>query len=155
MQLDKMSEFLNQAKTDGFTEAVWQRYKESAEYQTTLRLIRADIEHSKNFFEELFKKTKEVVTNAVSKESNPDKKETLNKFLSIIDKTFSLDIKFKNIFKATLHEIIEFLRPMIVSTTKADKEIPIITRYLIVCNNPYLEFNNSSFDFNKFYEDIE
>lgn len=154
MQLDKMNDFLNQTKTEGFSEQVWQKYKESTEYQTTVKLIRADIDHSKNFFEELFKKTKDVVTLSANKESNPEKKEVLNKFLSIIDKTFSLDAKFKNIFKSTLHEMIENLKPLILNG-KPDKEIHVIARYLLVCNNPYLEFNNSSFDFNKFYEDIE
>lgn len=51
--------------------------------------------------------------------------------------------------------MIDNLRPTIASSPKPDKEIMVIARYLLVCNNPYLEFNNSSFDFNKFYEDIE
>lgn len=50
--------------------------------------------------------------------------------------------------------MIESLKPLIMNG-KHDKEILIIVRYLIVCNNPYLEFKISSFDFNKFYEDIE
>lgn len=50
--------------------------------------------------------------------------------------------------------MIETLKPLITSG-KPDKEILVIARYLIVCNNPYLEFKISSFDFNKFYEDIE
>ncbi|EAR96377.2 dual-specificity kinase domain protein (macronuclear) [Tetrahymena thermophila SB210] len=154
MQLDKMNEFLNQSKTEGFSEQVWQKYKESTEYQTTVKLIRADIDHSKNFFEELFKKTKDVVTHSFNKETNKDKQEVLNKFLGIIDKTFTLDNKFKSIFKATLNEMIETLKPQIING-KPDKEILVIARYLIVCNNPYLEFKISSFDFNKFYEDIE
>lgn len=50
--------------------------------------------------------------------------------------------------------MIETLTPLIMNG-KSDKEILVIARYLFVCNNPYLEFDNSSFDFNKFYEDIE
>lgn len=116
MQLDKMNDFLGQTKTEGFSEQVWQRYKESSEFQTTVKLIRTDIDHSKNFFEELFKKTKDVVTQAVNKETIPEKKEILNKFLSIIDKTFTLDAKFKNIFKSTLNETIDSLKPVILAS---------------------------------------
>lgn len=90
------------------------------------------------------------------KEATGDKKEVLNKFLTIVDKTFSLDSKFKNVFKSTLSEIIDVLKPIILnSQSKVNKEILIIARYLLVCINPYVEFDNSSFDFNKFYEDIE
>lgn len=46
-------------------------------------------------------------------ETNAEKKENLNKFLSIIDKTFILDPKFKHTFKATLGEMINTLRPAI------------------------------------------
>lgn len=68
-----MNEFLNQSKTEGFSEQVWLKYKESTEYQTTTKLICADIAHSKNFFEELFKKAKDVVTHSVAKETNKEK----------------------------------------------------------------------------------
>ena len=108
-----MNDFLSQNKTEGFGDSVWQRYKESSEFATTARLIRSDIDYSKNFFEELFKKTKDVITHAAGIETNAEKKDTLNKFLSIIDKSFILDSKFKHTFKATLGEMINTLRPAV------------------------------------------
>jgi hypothetical protein len=81
-----------------------------------VKLIQEDINHSKAFYDELFKKTKDVVSHAINKEANADKKEVLNKFLTIIDKTFALDTKFKNIFKGTLNETIEQLKPAILAS---------------------------------------
>ena len=87
-------------------------------------------------------------------ETNAEKKENLNKFLSIIDKTFILDSKFKHTFKATLGEMINTLRPAVLGTAP-EKDVLLIVRYLFICTNPCLEFNSSSFDFNKFYEESE
>lgn len=99
MQLEKMNEFLGQSKNDGFNESVWVKYKESSEYKTTISLINVDMKHSKSLMEELLKKTKDVVNTSISKESNSEKKDILNKFLTIIDNNYKLDNKFKQIFK--------------------------------------------------------
>jgi len=42
-----------------------------------------------------------------------------------------------------------------VNNKDTDKELLVILKYMYVCKNPYEEFTESSFDFNKFYEDIE
>lgn len=66
---------------------------------------------------------------------------------------FTQDSNFKQVYQHTLAELLSSLKPLVTSTNK--KDLLIIVRYIIVCQNPYSEFNNSDFDFNKFYEEID
>lgn len=70
-----------------------------------------------------------------------------------MNENFAYDQNFKQIYQYTLAELRAVLKPLASTTSK--KDLLIILRYIMVCQNPYSEFNNSDFDFNKFYEEID
>lgn len=154
ISLHKINALLLDKTCTEFSQQLWTSYQQSSEYLKTQNLIKNDILHSIKFFEELQKKTQEIIKKSLEKEASGQKKDQLNKFNEILDQTFENSSIFKTVYQNTIIEMINTLKPG-VPAKDVDKELLVILRYMYVCKNPYEEFTESSFDFNKFYEDIE
>lgn len=50
-------------------------------------------------------------------------------------------------------QILDYLIPLI--SKNPDRQLLMITYYILISKNPYVEFENKDYDFNKFYEEIE
>ncbi|KAL4479582.1 hypothetical protein ABPG72_004178 [Tetrahymena utriculariae] len=149
INLERVNQMLK-SQTSDFNPQLWRNYQQSREFIKTQKTITQDIYHSKKFFQELLKKTSEVVENSLKKDPS---KESLKKFQEVMNDKLTQDSNFKQVYQQSLAELLNNLKQLAPSTNK--KDILIIIRYIIVCQNPYSEFNNSDFDFNKFYEEID
>ncbi|EGR28262.1 protein kinase domain protein [Ichthyophthirius multifiliis] len=153
IQLVNINSFLKSTKSDTFDQQMWIIYLKSQEYSKTLGVIKADIAFSTNIFDELYKKTSELINIEIQQQNQQlDKIQNLKDFLTILNKNFEMDDNFKNNMKKTLQEVKKELKNII---SFSEQETLILASLIFICANPYQKFCDIKFDFNKFYEDIE
>lgn len=70
--------------------------------------------------------------------------------LEILNNEFEATEKFHSIYRDIINENINML-----SKSAPFKETLMLLFYLKICLNPYEQFQNINFDFNKFYEENE
>ena len=79
-----------------------------------------------------------------------NKNSIVSKVLEILNNEFEATEKFHSVYRDIINENINIL-----SKHAESKEMLILLFYLKICLNPYEQFQNINFDFNKFYEDNE
>ncbi|KRX00223.1 Protein kinase-like domain [Pseudocohnilembus persalinus] len=155
---------------DESAKQTWNIYKSSREYRKTYQQIIDDIKHISKFYDELLEKTEQIIKGEINKlnsqiqqvQNQNDNQQykyieeqlqiNLN-FLKIVDQNFEQSKIFKKIYKSTNMQILDYLIPLI--SKNPDRQLLMITYYILISKNPYIEFENKDYDFNKFYEEIE
>ncbi|KAL4438313.1 hypothetical protein ABPG74_009736 [Tetrahymena malaccensis] len=152
INLNKVNQMLSSSESI-FGQAIWDQYQSSLDYLKTQKLLVQDCWYAKKFNQELLKKTSQIVDEAIKKELNPQQTLNLNNYKSILNQTMVQDATFKQAYQNTLQEFIQTAKQQAIETDKRDALI--IFKYVFVCQNPYSIFNNSEFDFSRFYEQLE
>lgn len=143
-----------------FTKSEWTHYNKSSEYTLTQQAIKNDTDFMTPYFKEVFKRTKEVMEKAVSKEENSVIKNNMKTFVSILNEKFENEELFQSILVSTVQEFIDVVKIFVLEPKKIikDKDFLLVVRLTLICVDRNKEFKwdaNQVRDFHKFYEDYE
>ena len=141
-----------------FDKNEWMIYAKSPEFALTHQAIKTDMDFMMPYFREVGKRTKEVVEKTLTKEENPNLKNSLKNFSLLINDKFDFGDNFEVIFKETLNEFICHLKEFLIKKQGFDKDLLLILRLSLICLNRNSEFKwdiNEGADFHKLYENYE
>jgi len=143
-----------------FTKSEWGIYIKSSEFSLTQQAIKNDTEFMLPYFKEVFKRTKDVLEKAMSKEENVKIKNNIKNFSVVLSEKFDNDEQFQAIFNDNINEFIDLIKNYIVDPKKVlkDKDFLLVVRLSLISVDRTKEFKWDSSqprDFHKFYEDYE
>ena len=112
------------------------------------------------YFKEVFKRTKDVLEKAMSKEESAKIKNNIKNFSVVLSEKFDNDEQFQAIFNDNINEFIDLIKPNVVDSKKVlkDKDFLLVVRLSLISIDRNKEFKwdaNQARDFHKFYEDYE
>ena len=143
-----------------FSKPEWATYIKSSEFSLTQQAIKNDTEFMLPYFKEVFKRTKDVLEKAMSKEESAKIKNNIKNFSVVLSEKFDNDEQFQAIFNDNINEFIDLIKPNVVDSKKVlkDKDFLLVVRLSLISIDRNKEFKwdaNQARDFHKFYEDYE
>lgn len=143
-----------------FNKQEWAVYNKSSEFTLTQQAIKNDTEFMTPYFKEVFKRTKDVIDKALSKEENAVVKNNMKSFYNVLSEKFENDENFQAILVSTVQEFIDMVKEYVLNPKKMikDKDFLLVIRLTMICLDRNKEFKwdiNQVRDFHKFYEDYE
>ncbi|CAD8156173.1 unnamed protein product [Paramecium octaurelia] len=154
VHLKRMLDQLMSTNPDKFDRETWGRYLISQEYQTILTVIKNDIQHTEDFYLEIYKKEQQIIDKEISQ---PDNKRA-SEVKQVLDVNFDYNTFFQQLYQQVIQECLEIIKTSIKQTKDSDpiyKDLLLLGWFFVICLDPYLEFKDINMDFNQFYEEMQ
>ncbi|KAM3146578.1 hypothetical protein pb186bvf_001113 [Paramecium bursaria] len=131
------------------TDNDYQIYFKSREFKQMLKHLQTDLDQSMKFFVEILRRCLQLQNQARQIVLNEQTKEFYQSYLQILDNNFQYSEEFYNVFMGTLQIVLEKFNH------SKDLEKMKMRFYLRIVVDPKMIFDSYTYDFSKFYEEMQ